>query len=110
MTNIDATCGLWRGKHKSLEISKSVADIEKIKNFVAIDTLNNKKNTGKKNEFSNEFLEAVKKYLPEQPWPKGVTYAISKKMGIPQKKAAMAIGELIKRNVIRMQKDGEIKD
>lgn len=100
VTSIDARCGTWRGKRVSLDISKSVAAIEGIKNFVAIDDVSKKNHAKKENEFTKEFLEEVKKYLPEQPWPKGVSHIVSKKMGISQKQATKAIGEIIKRNMI----------
>ena len=87
VTNIDSRCATWRSKSVSLEITKSIADIEKIKNFVAIDTIQNKKKKGGKNGFTDEFLEEVKKNLPAQPWPKGVHLTVSRKMGIsPQKR------------------------
>lgn len=108
VTNIDSRCGTWRGKSVSLEITKSIADIEKIKNFIAIDALQNKKKIGEKNEFTDDFLEEIKENLPVQPWPKGVHLVISRKMGISPKKAAMAIGELMKRNIVKRQKDGKI--
>lgn len=98
-------CGSWRGKRLSLDISKSVANIEGIKNYVAID---DKKEISKKSRFSDKFLEEVKQCLPEQPWPKGVHEIVSKKMGVSSRAAAIAIGELMKRNMVKKQKDGKI--
>lgn len=98
-------CGTWRGKRVSLAISKSVADIEDIKNFVALD---NKKEKSSRSKYSDEFLEEVKKYLPEQPWPKGVHDIVSKKMGISPKTAAIVIGELMRKGMVKKQKDGKI--
>lgn len=108
VTNIDSRCATWRSKSVSLEITKSIADIEKIKNFVAIDTIQNKKKKGGKNGFTDEFLEEVKKNLPAQPWPKGVHLTVSRKMGISPQKATKAIGELMKRNIVKRQKNGQI--
>lgn len=98
-------CKTWRGKRVSLDISKSVADMEGIKNFIALDY---KKENNKSSRFSDEFLEEVKGSLPEQPWPKGVHNIVSKKMGISPRAAAMAIGELMKRGIVKKQKDGKI--
>lgn len=39
----------------SLEITKSIADIEKIKNFVAIDTIQNKKKKGGRMDLQMNF-------------------------------------------------------
>lgn len=100
-------CGTWRGKRVSLAISKSVADIEDIKNFVALD---NKKEKSSRSKYSDEFLEEVKKCLPEQPWPKGVHDIVSKKMGISPKTAAIVIGELMRKGMVKKQKDGKIID
>lgn len=105
VTSIDDKCNTWRKKQVSLDISKAVADIEKIQNFVAI-LANNNKNGGTK--FSNEFLEEVKKSLPEQPWPKGVHDSVAKKMGISSNVAASAIGMLMKRNMVKKQRNGKI--
>lgn len=82
-----------------------MADIEGIKNFVAI---NNKKSKSKKDKFSQDFLEEVKKVLPEQPWPKGVHFIVAEKMGISPKTSAIAIGELMNKNMVKRQKDGKI--
>lgn len=95
----------WRGKQQSLIITKSVADIEGIKNFIMFE---NKKDEGKKVKFSDDFLIEIKKCLPDQPWPKGVHYVVSKKMGIPPKTAAMALGEMMERKMVKKQKDGII--
>ena len=108
VTNIDSRCATWRSKSVSLEITKSIADIEKIKNFVAIDTIQNKKKKGGKNGFTDEFLEEVKKNLTAQPWTKGVHLTVSRKMGISPQKATKAIGELMKRNIVKRQKNGQI--
>lgn len=98
-------CNTWRGKGTSLSISKSVADIERIKNFVAIDYKNSKL---KKDKFSQEFLEEVKKVLPEQPWPQDVRFIVSEKIGVSPKTATVAIGELMSKNMVKRQKDGKI--
>lgn len=105
VTNTDDKCRTWRKKQLSLDILKAVADIEGIKNVVAI-VEQDKKN--KRNKFSNEFLEEVKKCLPEQPWPKGVHDSVAKRMGISSRIAAKAIGELMKRKMVKIQKDGKI--
>ena len=102
VTNTDDKCRTWRKKQLSLDILKAVADIEGIKNVVAI------VEQDKKNKFSNEFLEEVKKCLPEQPWPKGVHDSVAKRMGISSRIAAKAIGELMKRKMVKIQKDGKI--
>lgn len=107
VTTIDDKCKTWRKKQFSLDISKAVADIEKIQNFVAILAQNNKNKNGR-NKFSNEFLEEVKKCLPEQPWPKGVHDSVAKKMGISSNVAASAIGVLMKRNMVKKQRNGKI--
>lgn len=98
----------WRGKRVSLEISKSIADIENINDFAAIDTI--KPINSSNSRFSDEFLEEVMKCLPEQPWPKGIHNIVSRKMGISPKAVAMAIGELMKRGLVKKQKDGIIID
>lgn len=105
VTNTVDKCRTWRKKQLSLDILKAVADIEGIKNVVAI-VEQDKKN--KRNKFSNEFLEEVKKCLPEQPWPKGVHDSVAKRMGISSRIAAKAIGELMKRKMVKIQKDGKI--
>ena len=107
VTSIDDKCNTWRKKQVSLDISKAVADIEKIQNFVAILVMNNKNKNGG-NKFSKEFLEEVKKCLPEQPWPKGVHDSVAKKMGISSNVAASAIGMLMKRNMVKKQRNGKI--
>ena len=107
VTSIDDKCNTWRKKQVSLDISKAVADIEKIQNFVAILAMNNKNKNGG-NKFSKEFLEEVKKCLPEQPWPKGVHDSVAKKMGISSNVAASAIGMLMKRNMVKKQRNGKI--
>lgn len=107
VTTIDDKCKNWRKKQFSLDISKAVADIEKIQNFVAILPQNNKNKNGR-NKFSNEFLEEVKKCLPEQSWPKGVHVSVAKKMGISSNVAASAIGVLMKRNMVKKQRNGKI--
>lgn len=98
-------CGTWRGKQISLDISRAVADIEGIQNFIIFD---DKKEKSKKSKFSDEFLGEIKKCLPEQPWPKGVHNIVSKEMGVSPKIAAIAIGELMKRNMVKKQKNGKI--
>ena len=105
VTNTDDKCKTWRNKQLSLEILKAVAEIEEIKNANVIVNQNGR---NKRNKFSNEFLEEVKKYLPEQPWPKGVHDNVAKTMGISSRTAAKAIGELMKRKMVKMQKNGEI--
>lgn len=105
ITNTIDKCGTWRGRNISLDISKMVADIEKIENFMAIDNKKIKENNSK---FSGEYLEEVKKWLPEQPWPKGVHLIVSREMGISPKTAAIAIGELMERNMVKKQKNGKI--
>lgn len=95
VTNIDSRCGTWRTKSVSLEITKLVADIEKIENFSAINTLDIAKKGGR-SVFSDEFLEEINKNLPEQPWPKGIHLDVSRKMKISPQKAAIAIGKLMK--------------
>ena len=68
----------------------------------------NNKNKNGGNKFSKEFLEEVKKCLPEQPWPKGVHDSVAKKMGISSNVAASAIGMLMKRNMVKKQRNGKI--
>lgn len=75
ITSVDGKRGDWRGKRLSLEISKSVADIENINNFVVIEDRNEKR---KNNNFSVKFLEEVMQYLPEQPWPRGSSFGCFK--------------------------------
>ena len=48
--------------------------------------------------------------MPEQPWPKGVHDIVSKKMGISPKTAAIVIGELMRKGMVKKQKDGKIID
>lgn len=98
-------CRMWRGKSLSLEISKAVADIEGIKNYIIFDKKNTKKG---KNKFSDDFLDEVRKCLPEQPWPQGVHNIVSKQMGISPRTASLAIGILMDRNIVKKQKDGKI--
>ncbi|OUN26512.1 AIPR family protein [Blautia sp. An81] len=105
VTNTDNNCRAWRNKQLSLDILKEVAEIEKIKN---VSVIVNQIEKCSKSKFSNEFLEEVQKCLPKQPWPNGIHESVAKRMGISSKTAANAIGELMKRKMAKMQKNGKI--
>ncbi|MDB5180596.1 MAG: hypothetical protein JWO54_354 [Candidatus Saccharibacteria bacterium] len=53
-------------------------------------------------------VEAVKKELPEQPWPKGTSQRIAKKIGISNGDMARAIDALVDRGDLKVQVNGKL--
>lgn len=59
---------------------------------------------------SEEIIKKVEKELPEQPWPKGTSQTISKKLNVSPSDMKRAIDTLIERGVFKVQIDGQLYD
>lgn len=53
-------------------------------------------------------IQLVKRELPEQPWPKGISKDIATKLGISHTEVRRAVKELIKRGVFKPQANGVV--
>lgn len=60
--------------------------------------------------FDENLIEQVKNLLPPQPWAKGTSKDVARKLGVPINVIAKAVDELIKRGVFKPQIDGQIID
>lgn len=61
-------------------------------------------------EFTEDFLDTVKKSLPPQPWPIGVHKSVAKILNVHSACIRDAINILIERGVLYQQKDGIVYD
>jgi hypothetical protein len=53
-------------------------------------------------------IECVRQEMPPQPWPPGAGRQVATKLHLQPKLVTQAIDELIKREVFKMQVDGEL--
>jgi len=59
-------------------------------------------------ELTEDFLQKVQDALPSQPWPKGTTRQIASELKVSVKSVSKAINELIKRDLYKVQVDGQL--
>jgi hypothetical protein len=65
---------------------------------------------GERFVLTEEFLEAVNKALPPQPWKKGTAHQIAKNLGVERHRVSHAITTLVKRGVWLKQRNGIVYD
>ncbi len=99
----------WRSKRNSVFISLEIAKLEGISGFGAIEkTILNVSTKHRTYDFTDEFLNNVKKHLPEQPWPRNVNIVVAKEMGVSPRTISNAIRVLMDRKLVKRQLNGEI--
>lgn len=57
-----------------------------------------------------EFIQLVKKQMPQQPWPKGAAKALANQLGVHTQAVADAISVLVRRGDFKFQMDGQLFD